>query len=299
MPSSLPKVTIYTDGGANPNPGPGGWAAVLLSADKKKPRELSGSEANTTNNRMELQAAIEALKALPGPHQIELYTDSQYLRRGVTEWLAGWQRNGWRSSNNQPLKNKTRWQQLNAEIQRHQVTWHWTKGHAGNKWNERTDKLARASIYRAALPLNDAGSIHIFAAGAYSGKTKKGGWCATLRYKDAEKSLSGSAAPASANQMHLQAAIQGLSAIKKPLPIHLYTPSDYLKNGATRWVKQWQNNNWRTKEGKPVSNKELWQTLSRLLQSYQVRWHVVGKENMPIVMKQAKKIAGEIARMSE
>jgi len=129
-PASTNKVTIYTDGGANPNPGPGGWAAILLPSDGQKPQELSGSEANVTNNQMELQAAIEALKALPGPHQIELHTDSQYLRRGVTEWLAGWQRNGWRSSNNQPLKNKTRWQQLNAEIQRHQISWHWTKGHA-------------------------------------------------------------------------------------------------------------------------------------------------------------------------
>jgi len=99
--------------------------------------------------------------------------------------------------------------------------------------------------------------------------------------------------------MHLQAAIQGLSAIKKPLPIHIYTPSDYLKNGATRWVKQWQNNNWQTKTGKAVSNKDLWQKLSGLLQSYQVRWHVVGKENMPDALKQGKKIAGEIARMSE
>ncbi|HEY83878.1 MAG TPA: ribonuclease HI [Chloroflexi bacterium] len=298
-PASTNKVTIYTDGGANPNPGPGGWAAILLPSDGQKPQELSGSEANVTNNQMELQAAIEALKALPGPHQIELHTDSQYLRRGVTEWLAGWQRNGWRSSNNQPLKNKTRWQQLNAEIQRHQISWHWTKGHAGNKWNERADKLARAAIQKAALPLDDAQSIHLFAAGAYSGKSKKGGWCATLRYKDAEKSLSGSVSPASANQMHLQAAIQGLSAIKKPLPIHIYTPSDYLKNGATRWVKQWQNNNWQTKTGKAVSNKDLWQKLSGLLQSYQVRWHVVGKENMPDALKQGKKIAGEIARMSE
>jgi len=130
-PSSLPKINIYTDGGANPNPGPGGWAAILLPAGRKRPQELSGSEANTTNNQMELQAAIEALKALPNPHQIELYTDSQYLRRGLTEWLTGWQRKGWRSSNNQPLKNKERWQQLAAELQRHQIIWHWTKGHAG------------------------------------------------------------------------------------------------------------------------------------------------------------------------
>jgi len=301
MPSSnpLPQTAIYTDGGCNPNPGPGGWAAILIPLVGQEPQELSGSEVDATNNQMELQAAIEALKSLPGPHQIELHTDSQYLRRGVSEWLPVWERRGWQTSKNEPVQNQDRWQQLSAEIQRHQIVWHWTKGHAGDKWNERADKLARAAIPKASLPLDDAQSIHIFAAGAYSGKTKQGGWCATLRYRDAEKSLSGQVSPASANQMHIQAAIEGLKAIKKPLPIHFYTPSDYLKNGATRWVKQWQSRNWQTKEGKPVSNRELWETLAALAQPYQVRWHVVSKDDMPSAMKQAKKIAGQVARSED
>ncbi len=289
----MEKITIYTDGGCNPNPGPGGWAAILLEPGQP-PRELSGAEPKTTNNQMELRAAIEALRALPEPRQIEFYTDSQYLRQGITEWLPKWERNGWRRGKAE-LKNRELWQTLTAETKRHRIHWHWTKGHAGNKWNERADRLASAQIPKPDLPLDDDTAIHIFTAGSYSGKTKIGGWAVVLRYRDAQKTLTGQVHETSANRMHLQAAIEGLKVIKRPLPIHLYTTSSYLKDGATRWVKNWQARNWQTKDGKPVSNRDLWEMLYHLSQQYPLQWHVVGKEVSPPEIKQAKTLASQVA----
>lgn len=146
-----PQVTIYTDGGSDPNPGPGGWAALLMThrADGSLyERELSGNDPYTTNNRMELTAAIEALKALNKPCVVTLYTDSEYLRKGITEWLANWIKKGWRTSSKTPVKNQDLWQALHAETQRHDLTWKWVKGHAGNEYNERVDRLVAAARAR-------------------------------------------------------------------------------------------------------------------------------------------------------
>ena len=144
---SQPRVTIYTDGGCIGNPGPGGWAAVLLYGDAV--RELSGRYRNTTNNRMELRAAIEALNTLKRPCAVDLYTDSEYLRLGITEWIAGWQRRGWKTAGKQPVKNQDLWQMLLAAVSRHEtaggVAWRWTKGHAGDRWNEVVDQLANTA----------------------------------------------------------------------------------------------------------------------------------------------------------
>jgi ribonuclease HI len=137
---TMSKVHIYTDGGCQGNPGPGAWAAVLLSGEHRK--ELQGGELATTNNRMELQAAIEALKALKRPCEVILHTDSQYLRNGITKWIQGWKRNGWRTKDKSPVKNVEQWQALDEIVSRHQIDWRWVKGHAGNKWNERCDELA-------------------------------------------------------------------------------------------------------------------------------------------------------------
>jgi ribonuclease HI len=139
MAKSLAQVRIYTDGGCDPNPGPGGWGAVLVAEGKQ--RELSGAERSTTNNRMELTAAIKALRALKSPCAVELYTDSSYVSKGMTEWLSGWQRRNWRRANGQPVENQDLWQALAKEAQRHQVTWHWVRGHRGIPLNERADAL--------------------------------------------------------------------------------------------------------------------------------------------------------------
>ena len=142
--ASLPHVTIYTDGACYGNPGPGGWAALLKYGTHEK--ELSGSAPETTNNRMELTAALEALKTLKGTCQIDLYTDSEYLKKGLTEWIFNWKRKGWKTSAKKPVKNQDLWKALDETIQEHQVTWHWVRGHAGNRYNDRVDRLARRAI---------------------------------------------------------------------------------------------------------------------------------------------------------
>lgn len=138
------RVEIHTDGACSGNPGPGGWGAILSLGEKTK--ELSGGEALTTNNRMELTAAIMALEALTRPCPVALYTDSQYLRGGVTGWIHGWKRNGWKTADKKPVKNVDLWQRLDAAAKIHDVEWHWVKGHAGHDMNERADALARAGM---------------------------------------------------------------------------------------------------------------------------------------------------------
>ena len=140
--TELPEVEIFTDGACKGNPGPGGWGAVLRFGDKE--RELSGGESPTTNNRMELMAAIEALKALKRPCRVSLTTDSNYVRDGITRWIFGWQRNGWRTSDKKPVKNAELWQALLEASAPHRIDWHWVKGHAGHPENERADALACA-----------------------------------------------------------------------------------------------------------------------------------------------------------
>lgn len=143
---ALPHVIIYTDGACNPNPGPGGWAALLRFGAHEK--VLTGRAPVTTNNRMELTAAIEALKTLKQACQVEIYTDSEYLKRGITEWLSNWRRRGWKRKGG-TLANVDLWQALDAALRVHSVTWHWVRGHAGEKDNERVDALANAAIYSA------------------------------------------------------------------------------------------------------------------------------------------------------
>jgi ribonuclease HI len=137
-------VTIYTDGACRGNPGPGGWGSVLMYQDHR--RELSGGEANTTNNRMELMAVIQALETLNRPCRVTLYTDSTYVMKGMTEWLAGWKQRNWRTANKQPVKNIDLWQRLEKAIAPHEVEWVWVRGHSGVPENERADELATSAI---------------------------------------------------------------------------------------------------------------------------------------------------------
>jgi len=140
----LKKVVIYTDGACRGNPGPGGWGALLRYGDAE--RELFGGELETTNSRMELLAAIEALKALNTPCSVDLTTDSVYVKNGITTWLDGWKQKGWKTAARQPVKNVDLWQALDEQNQRHQVRWHWVKGHSGHAGNERADQLANRGI---------------------------------------------------------------------------------------------------------------------------------------------------------
>jgi ribonuclease HI len=138
------RVTIYTDGACSGNPGPGGWGAILQFGEAE--RELSGGETLTTNNRMELTAAIEALRALKRPCRVDLYTDSQYVRQGITAWLPNWKRRGWRTADNKPVKNDDLWRALDEVATSHEVNWHWVRGHADDPMNIRVDALAVAAM---------------------------------------------------------------------------------------------------------------------------------------------------------
>ena len=148
LPSVSQPVIIHTDGGCTPNPGPGGWGAVLRYGEHV--RELYGGESTeTTNNRMELTAPIEALEALTRPSKVHLWTDSTYVRNGITTWITGWKKNGWQTSAKQPVKNADLWQRLDEACARHEVEWHWVKGHAGDEGNERADRLAARGLQEA------------------------------------------------------------------------------------------------------------------------------------------------------
>lgn len=140
----MKKIEIYTDGACRGNPGPGGWGAILRYGNHE--RELFGGEPQTTNNRMELMAAIEALKTLKEPCEIDLTTDSQYVRKGISEWMTQWKARGWRTAAKQPVKNEDLWRALDEQASRHQIRWHWVKGHSGHKDNERADELANRGI---------------------------------------------------------------------------------------------------------------------------------------------------------
>ena len=143
------QVEIYTDGACRGNPGPGGWGAVLMYGDKRK--EIFGGEANTTNNRMELMAAIRALSALNRKCELTLYTDSQYVRKGITEWIENWKKRNWKTAAKKPVKNVDLWQQLDEQVNRHSVKWVWVKGHAGNEGNELADDLANKGVDQVGL----------------------------------------------------------------------------------------------------------------------------------------------------
>jgi ribonuclease HI len=139
-----PHVIVHTDGACSGNPGPGGWGAILTYGEHEK--ELKGGEPHTTNNRMELMAAIAALEALKKHSTVELHTDSKYLHDGISKWIHGWKRNGWKTADKKPVKNMDLWQRLDAAIKHHDVHWRWVKGHAGHEMNERADRLAVAAI---------------------------------------------------------------------------------------------------------------------------------------------------------
>ncbi len=142
-----PEIVVFTDGACSGNPGPGGWGAILMSGTHRK--EICGGEPDTTNNRMELLAAISALEALKKPSKVELHTDSQYMRDGITKWIFGWKRNGWKTADKKPVKNVELWQRLDEAQRRHTIDWRWVKGHAGHPENERADELAREGLKTA------------------------------------------------------------------------------------------------------------------------------------------------------
>lgn len=292
MTEPMPEVTIFTDGGADPNPGTGGWAAILIDPVSGKAKELSGGERNTTNNRMELTAAIHALEALKKPCRVDLFTDSLYLRKGITEWLPGWVARGWRRKDGE-LQNEDLWRRLAELIEKHEIHWGWVKGHAGNKWNERADQLATLEIRklrgggRPPAPAV-APQAEVFLRVSCSGR--KGGWAALLRHGGEERVLSGGLSATTSNQLDLLGAIAALEALPPGTSAAVHTGSDYLRNGATCWIEGWKRKGWKTQEGQPVQNRDLWERLERALASRRVTWPDVKGRDLP-EMKELGKAA--------
>ena len=287
--NSLPEVLIYTDGACDPNPGPGGWAAVLKSGRHEK--ELTGADPNTTNNRMELQAVIAALDALKRPSRVRLHTDSEYVQKGVTEWLEGWKAKGWKK-----VANRDLWQALDQAMHRHAMEWQWVKGHAGDPLNERVDYLAVSMIPRASLPLDEKDAAHIFTGVSCLGQKGPGGWAVMIRAGGTVQELTGNETQTSANRLHLLAAAKGLEAAPPDLPVHLYTPSDYAAQGAQQWVRTWAAKGWRTKEGQPVKHRELWQAILDAGQARPVHWHSLKDGLRPVESLRAEALAKQAAR---
>ncbi len=298
-------VLVYTDGGSDPNPGPGGWGAIIRwKGGEGQEWTISGNDPDTSNNRMELHAAIAALgllESLLGSCQVELHTDSQYLRRGVVEWMDDWISRGWRTKGKQPVKNQDLWRVLHRLTQAHDIAWHWVKGHAGDPLNERADRLATAA--REALQesrATDEGPHHTECPGveicvkaSYRGSSNRGGWGAILRMDDHTRSISGSASDTSANCLLIQGAAEALQALKQPCRVTLYSDANYLIQGASQWVKGWQTRGWQTKAGQPVANREAWETLIEAAHPHHVAWVQVKGDESPDDLRQAGKLAAE------
>jgi ribonuclease HI len=295
----LPLVTIFTDGGADPNPGPGGWGAVLLHPASGKTRELSGAEPYTTNNRMELTAAIRSLEALEARSEVQLFTDSQYLKKGITLWLRGWVARGWVRKEGE-LKNEDLWRRLAELVELHKIHWGWVKGHAGHRHNERADRLATAAMReqrarvaqnaanRRPVPERETGEpmpppprpeYDVFLRIARPGG--RGGWAALIRQGETEIVAAGRADEPSANRLDLIAAIEALTRLPRGTSVAIHAGSDYLRNGASSWIEGWKRRAWKTQEGAPVSNRDLWQRLDAEIALHRVTWPDVKGRDLP------------------
>ena len=289
------KVVIYTDGGAEPNPGLGGWAAILRYGQHEK--VLTGNDPETTNNRMELQAAISALQALNRPSEIEFYTDSEYLRRGITEWIEGWAEKGWQRKG-KPIPNVDLWQALWPLTQKHQIEWHWVKGHSGNEFNERVDKLATQARLEITpeKPL-DVTRPRLFIRVSCKGNPGPGGWGIVLEEQGETEQLSGSETKTTNNRLELLAVLQGLELLPAGSSLYLFTTSTYLFQGATNWIHNWRARQWHKKDGQPIANQELWQRLDNKMNAYDIEWvNAKGKTDEP-GLKEAGQLADAVVRL--
>jgi ribonuclease HI len=287
-------VTIYTDGGADPNPGVGGWAAILRAGGKEK--VLTGSEPSTTNNRMELTAAIAALEALRWPSQVEFHTDSEYVRRGITEWIDDWQKQSWQRKG-KPIPNADLWQKLASLAETHQIDWHWVRGHSGNRLNERVDMLARdARLAISPVATASEESLRLYVRGTCKGNPGPGAWAAVLEHDGETSQASGAERSTTNNRMELMAVIGGMALIPDGAEAYVVTTSDYVFMGATRWIHGWRRRDWKKRDGRPVSNLDLWQQVEALIERHSLHW--ISGKGEPEQFEQGLEEAAVLARQA-
>lgn len=264
------KVVIYSDGGADPNPGIGGWAAILRSGSHEK--VLTGHEADTTNNRMELQAAISALQALKRPCNVEFHTDSQYLQKGITEYIEKWIEKEWQRKG-EPIPNVDLWQTLWPLVQKHNIEWHWVRGHSGDPLNERVDELARQARLEITPAVEISADVpRLYLRASCKGNPGPGGWGVVLERGEATEQISGWESRTTNNRMELVAVIEGLRLLEPGSTAQIFTTSDYLFQGATKWIHGWRKRDWKKKGGEPISNEDLWKTIDHLMAQYNINW---------------------------
>ena len=305
------RVAIYTDGGCDPNPGPGGWAAILQAGGHE--REISGGAADTTNNRMELVAAISALRLLKRPCNVALYTDSQYLRRGVTEWMPQWAQKGWRKADGEPVKNQDLWRELDSLIGKQEIAWHWVKGHRGNRLNERADRLATEARRRVLAEARSGDlapssaserkellpKVVVVARGSALGSPGPGGYAAIIVGIGDDVEVSGSWPIATNNAMELWAVVAGLRSLESRSRVTVYTRSKYAFDGATRWLPRWERRGWRTREGRPVKNREIWIELTHVTGDHDVTWRTEVPDTLAPYGERAANLARAAAKKQE
>lgn len=310
----------YTDGACRGNPGPGGWGAVIIQNGIET--EISGYSASTTNNKMEMQAAIEVLSLIPINSTITITTDSQYLKQGIESWIRNWKRNGWKLHDGSPVKNYEYWTKIDELSNLRNVRWEWVKGHHGHPFNERADKLATSAIDNTGpVPLNQSAAVipqseistsqkpqikrdpnpnesyqtvsldeflqkhkqtdicYIYTDGACSRNPGPGGWGAVLQQNGIEVQMCGGEKNTSNNRMELTAMIKAVSCLPLNSVIHLTTDSMYLKDGVTKWLKNWKIRGWKTSQNQDVKNKDLWLTIDEINQNYQIHFDWVKGHN--------------------
>lgn len=283
------KVIIYSDGGSDPNPGIGGWAAILRYGDNEK--VLTGNHPQATNNRMELQAAISALAALKRSSVIEFHIDSQYVRKGITEWIEGWAAKGWKQSNGKPVLNVDLWKLLWEQSKRHEIDWQWVKGHSGNEYNERVDMLARKARLEITPTVTvDESAPKLYVRSSCKGNPGPGGWGVILEHDGQTTQLSGWEPQTTNNRMELMAIIEGLSLIPLDMQIQLFTSSDYAFQGSTKWIHGWRKRNWKKKGDQPVANSDLWKKIDDLITTRKIHF-INAKGQTHVGMDEAGQLA--------
>lgn len=271
MADDLDVVIIYSDGGADPNPGIGGWAALLRYGDHEK--TLAGNVPKTTNNRMEMQAAISALGSLRRRCRIEFHTDSQYLRRGVTESIEKWEAAGWKTKGGKPVPNADLWQELRRLVKQHDINWHWVQGHSGDPANEQVDRLAREARLAITPKVDlEADVPRLYLRASCKGNPGPGRWAVVLETGGEWEEHSGDDPRTTNNRMELTAALEGLLLLSPGDRVQVFTISDYLYQGITRWVTGWRAGGWLKRDGQPVANADMWQPLADLTSHYRVEW---------------------------